>query len=72
MIKNHKSATFFILDLFILYGSFLGVFVHYNGFIPVSLGAIMLMLFVGVAWFIITFNSSAISIIACTGNHDPI
>ncbi len=62
MIKSSRSATIFIFDLFMLYGSFLGVFVHYNGFIPVSLRAIMLMLFVGVTWFIIAFNSSAISI----------
>ena len=62
MITKSRSATFFILDLFILYASFLGVFVLYNGFISVSLGAIMLMLFVGVAWFIIAFNSSATSI----------
>ena len=62
MITKSKSTTIFVLDLFIIYGSFLVVFVLYNGFVPVSLRAIMLMLFVGVAWFIVAFNSSAISI----------
>ena len=59
MITKSKSATIFILDLLILYFSFFIVFVHYNGFVPVSLRAILMMLFVAVAWFIIAFNSSA-------------
>lgn len=62
MIKKSRSATIFIFDLLVLYASFLGVFVYYNGLIPVSFKANMLMLLVGFMWFIIAFNSSATSI----------
>ena len=62
MVTKSKSATIFILDLFILYSSFFVLFVHYNGFVPVPLHAVLLMLFVAVAWFIIAFNSSVVNI----------
>ena len=60
-MKPSKSATIFILDLLILYGSFFGVFAHYEGFGPISYKANILMVFVALMWFIIAVNSSIVS-----------
>ncbi|RLC09527.1 MAG: hypothetical protein DRI24_21640 [Deltaproteobacteria bacterium] len=60
-MKPSKSATIFIFDLLILYGSFFGVFVHYEGFVAISYKANILMAFVALMWFIIAVNSSIVS-----------
>ena len=60
-MKPSKSATIFIFDLVILYGSFFGVFVHYEGFVAISYKAHILMAFVALMWFIIAVNSSIVS-----------
>ena len=62
MITKSRSAAIFIFDLLVLYASFLGIFVYYNGLIPVSFKANMLMMLVGFMWFVIAFNSSTTSI----------
>ena len=62
MIKPTGSATIFIFDLLILYASFFGVFVHYQGFTAIPYKAIILMVFVGLMWFIIAVNSSVASL----------
>ena len=62
MITKSKSAIIFILDLLILYACFLGVFVHYYGFISIPLGAGILMVFIALVWFIIALNSSIASV----------
>jgi len=58
MIPRPRSATFFILDLLILYACFLGVFVHYLGFISIPIKGVILMLLIALVWFIIALNSS--------------
>ena len=62
MITRSRSAIIFILDLLILYACFLGVFVHFHGFISIALGAGMLMLFIAFVWFIIALSSSIASV----------
>lgn len=44
--------------MLILYACFLGVFVHYRGFVSIPLGAGILMIFIALVWFIIALNSS--------------
>jgi len=56
--KSH-SAAIFILDLFIIYASFLGVYINYRGFSHTSLYADILMVCIALAWFIIHLNLSA-------------
>ena len=58
MIRGSRSATIFILDILIIYACFLGVFIHNNGFVAIPLGAVILMAFVALIWFIIALNSS--------------
>lgn len=62
MITKSRSAIIFILDLLILYTCFLGVFVHYRGFISIPLGAAILMVYIALVWFIIALNSSIASV----------
>ena len=58
MIRKSRSATIFILDILIIYACFLGIFIYNNGFVPIPLGAVILMVFIAIAWFIIALNSS--------------
>ena len=58
MIRGSRSATIFILDILIIYACFLGAYIHYNGFVPIHLTAVLLMAFAAFAWFIIALNSS--------------
>ena len=58
MIRRSRSATIFILDILIIYACFLGIFIHNNGFGPIPLSAVILMIFIALAWFIIALNSS--------------
>jgi Undecaprenyl-phosphate glucose phosphotransferase len=62
MIKRSPSATVFVIDLVILFASFIGVFIYYNGwsFLPFK-GAILLS-YIAIAWFLIASNSSITSI----------
>lgn len=55
--KSH-SAAIFILDLFIIYASFLGVYIHYRGFSHTSLHADILMACTALLWFILHLNLS--------------
>nr|MDA3788928.1 undecaprenyl-phosphate glucose phosphotransferase [Desulfobacula sp.] len=60
--KKSTSSIIFILDLLIIYACFLGVFVHFNGHISIPLSAVILMAYVGLAWFVIVLNSSITSV----------
>ena len=62
MARRSRSAIIFILDLLILYACFLGVFVHYHGFISIPLKAGILMVVIALVWFIIALNSSIASV----------
>jgi len=62
MFKKSLSATVFVIDLVILFASFIGVFIYFNGwsFLPFK-GAILLS-YIAIAWFLIASNSSITSI----------
>ena len=58
MIRKSTSATIFIADLLIIYSCFLGVFVHYHGHAAVPLKGGILMVYIGLAWFVVALHSS--------------
>jgi Undecaprenyl-phosphate glucose phosphotransferase len=62
MFKKSLSATVFVIDLCILFSSFIGVFIYFNGwsFLPFK-GAILLS-YIAIAWFLIASNSSITNI----------
>lgn len=62
MIRKSTSATIFIADLVIIYACFLGVFIHYQGHVSIPLKGVILMAYIGLAWFIIALNSSIASL----------
>lgn len=62
MVKKSASSIIFILDLIIIYACFLGVFVHFHGHVSIPLSAVILMAYVGLAWFVIVLNSSITSV----------
>jgi Undecaprenyl-phosphate glucose phosphotransferase len=62
MVKKSTSAIIFILDLVIIYTCFFGVFVHFHGHISIPLSAVILMAYIGLAWFVIVLNSSITSV----------
>lgn len=62
MVKKSTSATIFLLDLLIMYASFLGVFVYFHGHVSVPLRGSILMAYIGIAWFVIVLNSSITSV----------
>jgi len=62
MIKKSTSATIFIIDLLIMYTCFLGVYTLIRGFTHISLGTVMLLAYIALAWFIIAVNSSVTNV----------
>ncbi len=62
MVRRSRSEIIFILDLLILYACFLGVLIHYKGSVDIPLGAVILMIFIAVVWFLIAVNSSIVSV----------
>jgi FlaA1/EpsC-like NDP-sugar epimerase len=57
MSKNRDPLILFLFDLTAIYLCFLLVYVHYTGWVAVSLKALMLMVGVAGLWFIITINT---------------
>lgn len=62
MVKKSTSAAIFIIDLLIMYTCFLGVYTFTRGFTHISLGTVMLLAYIGLAWFIIAVNSSVTNV----------
>ena len=54
-IKSHSTAIF-IADLLFIYISFLGVYIHYNGYSHTSLITNLLMIYITLVWFFIHLN----------------
>ena len=62
MVKKSTSAAIFIIDLLIMYTCFFGVYTLIRGFNHISLGTVMLLAYIGLAWFIIAVNSSVTNV----------
>lgn len=70
MFKNGNSKFLFFFDLIIIYACFLMVFVHYNGWKPVSFNAIILMILIGIVWPFITVYSNNAQIYSTSRMYD--
>lgn len=62
MVKKSTSAAIFIIDLLIMYTCFFGVHILIRGFNHISLGTVILLAYIGLAWFIIAVNSSVTNV----------
>jgi len=68
MKKNGISArAIFITDLFVIYACFGIVFIHYNGWSPLPLKAVLLMGYIGFLWFFIALSFSISNVDSKTG-----
>ena len=62
MFKKSLSATVFVIDLVILFASFMGVFIYYKGWSVIPFKGTILLSYIAIAWFLIASNSSITSI----------
>jgi len=62
MVKKSTSTVIFIIDLLIMYTCFFGVYTLIRGFNHISLGTVMFLAYIGLAWFIIAVNSSVTNV----------
>jgi FlaA1/EpsC-like NDP-sugar epimerase len=62
MFKKSLSATVFVIDLCILFSSFIGVFIYFNGWSSIPFKGAILLSYIAIAWFLIASNSSITNI----------
>ena len=62
MRQKSNSPTLFVFDLLVIYACFLGVFLQYKGWAPIPLRSVLLVVFVGLLWFVIAYSSSVTNV----------